>query len=132
MSVSITERIREFVLQRGPVSVSQVAAAIPALATEGGEDRARLLVRLDPQLERTPRDQWVARGVVLSEERTIQQAAEDYFRTLGRPGAPLSSVVATIAERTSIDAGRVKRMLTSLYEVHETNVFNRLRRREEN
>lgn len=112
--------------------MSQVAAAIPALAGEGGEDRALLLMRVDPQLERTPRDQWVARGIVLSEERTVQQAAEDYFRSLGRPGAPLSSVVATIAERTSIDAGRVKRLLASLYEVHETNLFNRLRRREEN
>jgi hypothetical protein len=89
-------------------------------------------MRLDPQLERTPRDQWVARGAVVSEEHQVKHAAEDYFRSLGRPGAPVSSVVAAIADRTSIDAGRVKRLLSSLYEVHETNVFNRLRRREEN
>jgi hypothetical protein len=131
MTAPITERIREHVLRRGPVSAEQVAAAIPELADRGGEQRALLLMRLDPQLERAGTALWAARGTVLTDERQVHRAAEDYFRTLDRPGAPLSSAATVIAERTHVDVRRVQEILRERYVVAGPNVFSRRRQQEE-
>ena len=127
MKAPITERIRDHVLRRGPVTAEQVAAAVPELAECGGEQRALLLMRLDPQLERAGTNLWAARGTILTDERMVHRAAEDYFRSLARPGAPLSSAVAAISGRTRVERRRVEEILRERYVVAVTNVFNKLR-----
>ena len=82
MRAPITERIRELVLRRGPITADAVAQALPELAECGGEQRALLLMRLDPQLERTPTNLWAARGTILTDERKVHRAAEE----AGPPG----------------------------------------------
>lgn len=129
MKGSISERIRDHLLRR-PASAAQVAESIPELAERGGEQRALLLMRLDPHLERAGSDLWAARGTILTEERQIVRAAEDYFRSLDRPGAPLSSAAAVIAERTRLDVRRVQEILRDRYVVAGSNVFNRPRQQD--
>ena len=84
-------------------------------------------MRLDPQLERTGNGQWVARGAAWTDERRVRQAAQAYFKELGRPGAPLSSAVNTIAAQTGLDGHRVQELLQELYIVRNTNIFNQRR-----
>jgi hypothetical protein len=128
MRAPITERIRDLVLQRGPITAEAVAQALPELAECGGEQRALLLMRLDPQLERTGSNLWTARGAMLTDERKVNRAAEDYFRSLERKGAPLSSAVAAIAASSHVDSRKVEEILRNRYLVAGTNVFNKLRR----
>jgi hypothetical protein len=126
MTAPITENIRDYLLRRGPKSVAEVASAIPDLAGDpNGEERALLLMRLDPHLERAGDNLWAARGTVLTDERKVRKAAEDYFGNLGKPGAPLSSAVAAIAEKVSLPAHRVEDLLKQIYVVRGTNIFNR-------
>lgn len=127
MRAPITERIRDLVLRRGPITAEAVAEALPELAECGGEQRALLLMRLDPQLERTPTNLWAARGTILTDERKVHRAAEDYFRSLDRKGAPLSSAVAAIAASSRVDGRKVEEILRERYVVAGTNVFNKLR-----
>jgi hypothetical protein len=126
MSGAITERIRDYLLRR-PASAAQVAESIPDLAEHGGEQRALLLMRLDPHLERAGAAIWVARGSVLTEERRVVHAAEEYFRSLDRPGAPLSSAAAVIAERSHVSPRRVHEILRDHFLIVGSNVFNRPR-----
>jgi hypothetical protein len=125
MSARITDRIRDFLLNRGPASIELVVGAIPELEAFGGLERAKLLIRLDPQLERTPAGMWTARIETLSDEQRVRLAAEEYFRTLGRPGAPLSTAATVLSERTSLNVDHVKRILAELYLVQGSNIFNR-------
>jgi hypothetical protein len=127
MSARITNRIRDFVLSRGTASIEQVITAIPELESSGGSQRAKLLTRLDPQLERTAAGLWTSRADTLSDERKVRLAAEEYFRAIGRPGAPLSSASAVLSERTSLTVDEVKRILADLYFVQGPNLFNRRR-----
>jgi hypothetical protein len=127
MTASITERIRDHVLRHGPVTAEQVAQAIPELAECGGEQRALLLLRLDPQVEPTGTNLWAARGTYLIEERKVHRVAEEYFYSLARPGAPLSSAVAAIAEGSKVESPKVEEILRNRYVIVGTNVFNKLR-----
>ena len=127
MNAPITERIRDHLLRRGPVTAEQVAEALPELAECGGEQRALLLMRLDPHLERTGTNLWAARGTILTDERKVHRAAEDYFRALDRQGAPLSSAVAAIAGSSRVESHKVEEILRERYVVAGTNVFNKLR-----
>ena len=131
MSARITDRIRNFVLGRGTASIEQVIEAIPELESSGGAQRAKLLIRLDPQLERTSAGLWTTRSDALSDHLKVRLAADEHFRVLGRPGAPLSSVSIVIAERTSLTVDRVKQILTELYLVKGSNLFNRRRQQKE-
>jgi hypothetical protein len=126
MNGTISERIRDHLLRR-PASAAQVAESIPELAEHGGEQRALLLMRLDPHLECAGADLWIARGSLLSDERRVVRAAEDYFRSLDRPGAPFSSAAAEIAGRTCLDVRRVQEILRDHYVIAGSNVFNRPR-----
>jgi len=130
MTASITERIRDHLLRRGPRTTAQVAAAIPELADCGGEERALLLMRLDPLLERAGTTHWAARGTVLTDERKVHHAAEDYFHALDRQGSPLSSAAKSIAARAQVDVQRVQEILRERYVIVGTNVFNRRRNEE--
>ena len=128
MTGPITERIREFLLRRGPKTEAEVASAIPELAERGGEQRALLLLRLDAHVERIHRGEkvlWAARGSVLTDERKVRQAAEEYFKRLNRPGAPLSSAAKAIAAETGLSEHRVEDLLRQRYKVVGTNIFNR-------
>lgn len=127
MNVTITQRIRDCLLERGPASAEHVAEAIPELAAHGGVPRAQLLMRLDPQLERTASNLWAARSTAVSDEQRVGKAAKEYFTKLGRPGTPLSSAVTAIAEATGLEAHRVRELLERSYVVLETNIFNRRR-----
>ena len=131
MSARITDRIRDFLLNRGSASIEQVIAAIPELESSGGSERAKLLIRLDPQLERTATGLWATRSDTLSDERRVRLAAEEYFRSLGRPGAPLSSAATAISERTLLNVDQVKRVLAELYFVQGPNIFNRRKQQKE-
>jgi hypothetical protein len=131
MSARITDRIRNFLLNIGTASIEQVIAAIPELEFSGGSERARLLIRLDPQLERTSAGLWTIRSHTLSDERKVRLAAEEYFRALGRPGAPLSSASTELSERTSVNVDEVKRILAELYLVQGPNIFNRRKQQKE-
>lgn len=130
MTDSLTDRIRALVHQRGPLSASAVVDSIPELAAAGGEARALLLMRLDPQLEPRPGCLWAARGLIAPEKSRIKQAAMDYFQSLGREGAPFSSLVKSIATTTGIEAAQVKKILSELFIVHGSNIFNRLKSQE--
>jgi hypothetical protein len=126
----LTDRIRRFLRDCGPASIERVIVAIPELETSGGSERANLLVRLDPQLERTAAGLWTVKGETLSDEQRVRIAAEEYFRALGRPGAPMSSAASILAERTSVNFDRVRRILADLYLVQGSNIFNRRRQKE--
>ena len=132
MSARITDRIRDFLLDKGPTSIEQVSAAIPDFETSGGLERARLLIRLDPQLECTAAGLWTTRSETLSDERKVRLAAVEYFRALGRPGAPLSTAATVLSGRTSLNVDQVKRILAELYFVQGPNVFNRRKQQKEN
>jgi hypothetical protein len=127
MKAPITERIRDHVHRHGPVTAEQVAQALPELAEYGGEQRALLLMRLDPQLERTGKDLWVVRGTYVIEEEEVLRVAEEYFESLTRPGAPLSSAVAAIAGNSRVDSRKVEEILRERYVVAGTNIFNKQR-----
>lgn len=125
MSASLTEQIRELIIVRGPATAERVAEAIPELATHGGAQRALLLMRLDPTLERTASDMWAARGKALSDERRARKAFEKFID--GRHGAPLTSAVRAVVAETGIPEYRVHELLTTQFVVVGTNIFNRRR-----
>jgi hypothetical protein len=131
MSARITDRIRDFLLNRGSASIEQIVAAIPEFEASGGSERAGLLTRLDPQLERTAGGLWTTRSDTLSDERKVRLAAEEYFRALGRPGAPLSTTATVLSERTALHVDQVKRILAELYLVQGSNIFNRRKQQKE-
>ncbi len=127
MKAPITERIRDDVHRHGPVAAEQVAQALPELAECGGEQRALLLMRLDPLLERTGTNLWVVRGTYVIEEEEVLRVAEEYFRYINRRGAPLSSAVAAIARGSNVASRKVEEILRERYVIAGTNVFNKLR-----
>ena len=125
MSALLTEKIRDFLIGRGPATPERVAEAIPELAANGGAARALLLMRLDPVLERTGSKMWAARGTAITDDRRVRKAAERFFG--GRPGAPLSSAVRAVAQDTRLAEHRVRELLTAQFVVAGTNIFNRRR-----
>ena len=122
---SITSKIRDYLLGRGPATPERVAEAIPDLMEAGGAERALLLMRLDPTLERTGSEMWAARGTAITDDRRVRKAAEKFFD--GRPGAPLASVVRAVASATSLPEHQARELLTTQFVVAGTNIFNRRR-----
>jgi hypothetical protein len=125
MSGSLTEQIRELLIVRGPATPERVAEAIPELGLHGGAQRALLLMRLDPTLERTGSDMWAARGTALRNERRVRKSFEKFLH--GRQGAPLTSAVRAVASDTGIPEYRTHELLTSQFVVVGPNIFNRRR-----
>jgi hypothetical protein len=125
MTSPVTEKIRDFLISRGPATPERVAEAIPELAAQGGEQRALLLMRLDPTLERTGPDMWAARGTAITDAHRVRESAEKYF--VGRPGAPLTSAVRGVASDTGLAEHQVREFLAAQYVVVGTNIFNRRR-----
>ena len=125
MNGPITEKIRDFLIGRGPATPERVAEAIPELAADGGAQRALLLMRLDPALERTGSEMWAARGIALTADRRVRKSVEKYFGD--RPGAPLASAVRAVASDTRLPEHHVRELLTAQYVVRGTNIFNRRR-----
>lgn len=125
MSGTITDKIRDLLISRGPATAERVAEALPELAHSGGTERALLLMRLDPTLERTGTDKWAARGSAISDERRVRQSAEKYF--VGRRGVPFASAVRSVASDTGLAEHQARELLAAQYVVVGTNIFNRRR-----
>lgn len=125
MTGVITSKIRDFLIGRGPATPERVADAIPELNEAGGAERAHLLMRLDPTLERTGSDMWAARGTAITDDHRVRKAAEKFFG--GRPGAPLKSVVLAVVNETSLPEHQARELLTAQFIVAGTNIFNRRR-----
>ncbi|MEU8091705.1 hypothetical protein [Micromonospora chalcea] len=125
MTGLITSRIRDFLIGRGPATPERVAEAVPELTEVGGADRALLLMRLDPTLERTGSEMWAARGTAITDDRRVREAAEMFFD--GRPGAPLASVVRAVASESGLPEHQARELLTAQFVVAGTNIFNRRR-----
>lgn len=131
MSIPIIDQIRDYLERHGPASAQSVAQAIPDLEDRGGVERALLLMRLDSRLERTHSGLWAVRGLVMDDEMRVQEAAHRYFRSIGRPGAPLSSTVDYIQKETNVDPPEIREALAKYYVVHGPNIFNRRKGKEE-
>jgi len=125
MNGPLTEKIRDFLIGGGPATPERVAEAIPELAEAGGAQRALLLMRLDPALERTDSEMWAARGTAITDDRRVRESAEKYFD--GRPGAPLASVVRAVVSDTGLPEHQVRDLLTTQFVVASINIFNRRR-----
>lgn len=119
------EMIREFVIANGLTTPARVAEAIPELSEHGGAERALLLMRLDPTLERARNGDWAARGTAITDDRRVRKAAEKFFD--GRLGAPLASVVRAVAAATGLPEHQARELLTAQFVVAGTNIFNRRR-----
>ncbi len=129
MNGSVLDKIHEYLLAHGPADPQKVADAIPELTNCGGAERARLLMRLDPELTllqsgsyAVSAESWILR------EFKLKQAAHEHFLALNTAGAPLSSFAAALVAKTGIDSETVKALLSKFYVVHGTNVFNRKRK----
>ena len=131
MTASITIRIREHLHRRGPATAGAVAEAIPELAECGGEKRALLLMRLDPNLEPASGSRWATQGSGLSDTQLVKETAQKYFKSIARPGAPLSSAVKYVCEETGLAPPEVREQLAEYYTVHGPNIFNRPKRQED-
>jgi hypothetical protein len=125
MTGVITSKIRDFLIGRGPATPERVAEAVPELTEAGGAERALLLMRLDPTLERTGSEMWTARGTAITPDRRVWKAAEEFFG--GRQGAPLASVVRAVASETGLPEHQARELLTAQFVVAGTNIFNRRR-----
>lgn len=125
MSGKLTEQIRELLIVRGPATAERVAEAIPELGAHGGAQRALLLMRLDPALERTGADMWAARGTALTDERRVRKSFEKFIE--GRQGAPLTSAARAVARDTGMPDYRAHELLTAQFVVVGPNIFNRRR-----
>jgi hypothetical protein len=121
----ITSKIRDLLIGRGPATPERVAEAVHELTEVGGAERALLLMRLDPTLERTGNEMWAARGTAITDDSRVRKAVEKFFD--GRSGAPLASAVRAVANETSLLEHKVRELLTEQFVVAGTNIFNRRR-----
>jgi len=125
MTGPITSKIRDFLIGRGPAAPERVAEAVPELTEAGGAERALLLMRLDPTLERTGTEMWAARDTAITDDRRVRKAAEKFLD--GRSGAPLASAVRIVASDTALPEHQVRELLNAQFVVWGTNIFNRRR-----
>ena len=131
MTAPLTAKIRDFLGRNGPASAQTVAEAVQEIGTSGGEQRALLLMRLDPQLEPVKGGLWALRGIPDNDDRKVKKVADEYFQSLKRPGAPLSSAVKHIYEQTHIEPPKVEDTLRKYYLIKGTNIYNRPKSKEE-
>ena len=125
MSGRITEKIRDFLIAGGPETPERIAESIPELVERGGAQRALLLMRLDPALERAGNERWAARSTAITDERRVRHAAKKFFGN--RPGTPLTSAVHAVAKETALPQHQVRELLTEQFVVVGSNIFNRRR-----
>ncbi len=130
--MSITKQIRDYLLREGFATPDVIAESIPELNQCGGAERALLLLRLNPQFEYTG-SKWITRGSGQSDEAAVLEAAEQYFRTIGRSGAPITNVVKDVSKATRLDGLKVEQILKESEEftIMNTNIFNRPKRQED-
>jgi hypothetical protein len=145
----------EYLLREGAATPETIAASIPDLNQCGGADRALLLLRLNPKFERIDKkasspaelcdrftvkeneapwlvsSKWTTRGSGKSHEDVIHDAAIQYFKSLGKPGAPIANVVMEVTKTTGLSAPAVEQALRSQFMTRNTNIFNRPNRQED-
>ena len=153
--MSITAQMTEYLNREGAAAPETIADAIPELSQCGGADRALFLLRLNPQFERIDKvsastsdpcdvfmvkeaeapyqvsSKWTTRGSGRTDEDAIHDAAQQYFKTLGNPGAPIAKVVMEVTRTTGLDAPKVKQILLEQFTTMNTNIFNRPKRQED-
>ena len=154
--MNIANKMMEYLNREGAATPETIAAAIPELSRCGGAERALLLLRLNPQFERidtvshSPSSEscdeftvkkepapylvsskWTTRGSGKTDDDVVREAAEQYFTTLGRPGAPIANVVMEVSRTTGLDAPKVKQILLMQFTTINTNIFNRPKRQED-
>ena len=131
MTESLTSKIRDHINRNGPSTPKAITEAIPELAECGGEDRALLLMRLDPKLEPAQNKRWALRGILEKEKgKIVHESASKRFQTLNRPGTPLNSMVQFVCKETGLDKKEVREELDKYYTIHGTNIFNRSNKQE--
>jgi len=153
--MSIGKQMYEYLLREGAATPEIIAASIPDLNQCGGAERALLLLRLNPKFERIDKEaaspaepcdgfmvkedeapylasaKWTTRGSGKSEEDVIHDAAIQYFKSLGKPGAPIANVVMEVTKTTGLSAPAVEQALRSQFMIVNTNIFNRPKRQED-
>ena len=122
--MSIASQMIEYLNSEGAATPETIAASIPDLNQCGGAERALLLLRLNPQFERIDKEsaspsepcdgyvvkedeapylassKWTTRGSGKSDDVVIHDAALQYFKVLGKPGAPIANVVMEVNHTT--------------------------------
>lgn len=68
---------------------------------------------------------WIVHGSGKSDEEVIHDAALQYFKALGKPGAPIAKVVMEVTKTTGLSAPVVEQALRSQFMTMNTNIFNR-------
>lgn len=153
--MSIASQMIEYLNREGAATPETIAASIPDLNQCGGAERALLLLRLNPQFERIDKEfsssadpfgrfkvkedvtpfpdrlKWTTRGSGKSDEDLIHDAALQYFKVLGKPGAPIASMVMEVTQTTGLSAPAVEGALRSQFMIINTNIFNRPKRQED-
>jgi hypothetical protein len=129
--MSIVTKIRNFLEEHGPATIKTIAEAISELNQCGGEERTLLLMRLNPIFEQSKVKLWFTRWQAQSDEDAIIKAAAQYFVSLGRHGAYMPGAVTEISKITKLEAKKVKQILTNIFLVDGTNIFNRPKQQEE-
>ncbi len=153
--MSIGNQMYEYLLREGAATPEIIAASIPDLNQYGGADRALLLLRLNPKFERIDKEtsssaepygsfkvkedeapwpassKWTTRGSGMSDAEIVHDAALQFFKTLGKPGAPIANVVMEVTRTTGLDAPKVKQILVEQFTTMNTNIFNRPNRQED-
>ena len=124
MTGPITSKIRDLLIGRGPATPERVAEAVPELTEVGGAERALLLMRLDPTLERTGNEMWAARGppspttAAFGRRPRSSSTAAPALRWRARAGG---------SNETSLPEHQARELLTEQFVVAGTNIFNRRR-----
>jgi hypothetical protein len=153
--MSIASQMIEYLNREGAATPETIAASIPDLNQCGGAERALLLLRLNPKFERIDKEtsspaepygsfkvkedeapwpassKWTTRGSGKSDEDVIHDAAIQYFKSLGKPGAPIANVVMEVTKTTGLSAPAVEQALRSQFMTMNTNIFNRPNRQED-
>jgi len=153
--MSIASQMTDFLNREGAATPEDIAASIPELNQCGGAERALFLLRLNPQFERIDKEafssaepcdgfmvkednapylvtsKWITCGSGKADEDTVHEAALQYFKSLGRPGAPIANVVMEVAKTIELDAPKVKRILLEQFTTMNTNIFNWPKRQED-
>ncbi len=153
--MSITSQMIEYLNREGAATPETIAASIPDLNQCVGAERALLLLRLNPKFERIDKEaaspsepcdgfmvkedeapylasaKWTTRGNGKSDEDVIHDAAIQYFKSLGKPGAPIANVVMEVTKATGLSAPAVEQALRSQFMTMNTNIFNRPNRQED-